>query len=162
VVIREATPEDWPAIWRFMRTIVAAGETFSWDRGITEADARMAWMNPPPGRTFVAVGEDGGILGTAEMGPNHGGPAAHVATAGFMVDPAHSGQGIGRRLGERVLQQARADGYRAMQFNAVVETNARAVHLWRSLGFDVLATIPEGFCHPVEGYVGLHIMYRPL
>jgi L-amino acid N-acyltransferase YncA len=161
-VIREATPADWPAMWRFMRTILAAGETFSWDKDITEADARTAWMNAPPGRTFVAVDDNSAVLGTAEMGPNHGGPAAHVATAGFMVDPACSGRGIGRRLGERVLQQARVDGYRAMQFNAVVETNARAVHLWRSLGFDVLATIPDGFCHPTEGYVGLHIMYRRL
>jgi hypothetical protein len=51
-------------------------------------------------------------------------------------------------------KQARADGYRAMVFNAIVETNARAVKLWRSLGFDVLATVPEGFHHPVDGYVG--------
>jgi ribosomal protein S18 acetylase RimI-like enzyme len=79
-----------------------------------------------------------------------------------MVDPAHSGRGVGRALGERVLSQARADGYRAMQFNAVVETNVRAVSLWRSLGFEVLATVPEAFCHPSDGYVGLHIMYRRL
>jgi hypothetical protein len=44
----------------------------------------------------------------------------------------------------------------------VVETNARAVHLWQSLGFSVLATVPEGFRHPEHGYVGLHIMYRAL
>jgi len=31
-----------------------------------------------------------------------------------------------------------------------------------SLGFDVLATVPEAFCHPVHGYVGMHIMYRRL
>jgi ribosomal protein S18 acetylase RimI-like enzyme len=49
-----------------------------------------------------------------------------------------------------------------MQFNAVVETNTGAVALWRSLGFEVLATLPEGFQHPTEGYVGLHIMYRRL
>jgi len=24
----------------------------------------------------------------------------------------------------------------------------------------VLATVPEGFHHPADGYVGLHIMYR--
>jgi L-amino acid N-acyltransferase YncA len=162
VVIREATPDDWPAIWRFMRPIVAAGETFSWDRDISEAAARRAWMNELPGRTFVAVGGDGAVLATAEMGPNHGGPGAHVATAGFMVDPQHSGRGVGRRLGEHVLQQARADGYRAMQFNAVVETNHPAVGLWRSLGFEVLTTIPEAFRHPAHGDVGLHIMYRPL
>jgi GNAT superfamily N-acetyltransferase len=162
MVIREATSDDWPAIWRFMCTIVAEGETFSWDQGVPEATARSWWMHEPPGRTFVAVDDDGTVLGTAEMGPNHGGPAAHVANAGFMVDPLHSGRGVGRRLGEHVLQQARADGYRAMQFNAVVETNHRAVGLWRSLGFGVLATIPEGFHHPLKGYVGLHVMYRPL
>lgn len=79
-----------------------------------------------------------------------------------MVDPAAGGRGAGRALGERVLDQARADGYRAMQFNAVVESNARAVALWRSLGFQVLATVPEAFDHPTAGLVGLHIMHRPL
>jgi len=49
-----------------------------------------------------------------------------------------------------------------MQFNAVVETNTRAVALWRSLGFEVLATIPDGFAHLTSGYVGLHVMYRRL
>jgi ribosomal protein S18 acetylase RimI-like enzyme len=162
MLIREATPEDWPAIWRFMRVIVAEGRTFSWDRDIAEETARDAWINAPPGRTLVAVNDDGAVVGTAEMRPNHGGPGSHVATAGFMVDPANADRGIGRRLAQHVLEQARADGYRAIQFNAVVETNARAVHLWRSLGFSVLATVPEGFRHPEHGYVGLHIMYRVL
>jgi len=79
-----------------------------------------------------------------------------------MVDPDHAGRGVGRALGEHVIARARADRYRAMVFNAVVEANTRAVALWRSLGFEVLATVPEGFHHPVEGYVGLHIMYRRL
>jgi GNAT superfamily N-acetyltransferase len=162
VGIREATGDDWPAMWAFMQGIIRAGETFSWDTETDEATARRQWMNAPPGRTFVAAADDGTVLGTAEMGPNHGGPAAHVASAGFMVDPRHSGQGVGRRLGEHVLDQARADGYRAMQFNAVVECNAPAVSLWRSLGFEVLATVPDGFRHPVEGDVGLLIMYRRL
>jgi ribosomal protein S18 acetylase RimI-like enzyme len=162
VLIREATADDWPAIWRFMQIIVAAGTTFSWDREIAEGAARAAWMNAPPGRTLVAVDAGGAVIGTAEMGPNHGGPGSHVATAGFMVDPAFAGRGVGRALAEHVLEQARADGYRAIQFNAVVETNDRAVRLWRSLGFRVLATVPEGFRHPEHGDVGLHIMYRTL
>jgi ribosomal protein S18 acetylase RimI-like enzyme len=78
------------------------------------------------------------------------------------VDPAQAGKGVGRALGQHVLDRARTDGYRAMQFNAVVASNTAAVRLWRSLGFDVLATIPEGFHHPVHGYVGLHIMYQRL
>ncbi len=60
------------------------------------------------------------------------------------------------------LQQARAEGYRGMQLNAVVETNTAAVALWRSLGFQSLATVPEAFAHPDRGYVGLYIMHRRL
>jgi ribosomal protein S18 acetylase RimI-like enzyme len=162
MLIRDATPDDWPAIWPFLRRIVAAGDTFSWDPDTGEAEARAMWIQEPPGRTVVAVDPDGTVVGTAETHPNHGGGGAHVANAGFMVDPDHAGRGVGRALGEHVLEQARADGYRAMVFNAVVATNVPAVALWRKLGFEVVATIPEGFHHPVEGYVGLHVMYRRL
>ena len=163
VLIRDAVPADWPAIWAFMRVIVQAGETFSWDTDISERDARegwFRWQGQLAGFTVVAVDGDRVVLGTAECGPNHGGPAAHVASASFMVDPRHAGRGVGRALGEYVMDRARAEGFCAMQFNAVVETNTPAVRLWRSLGMDVLATVPEGFHHPADGYVGLHIMYR--
>jgi L-amino acid N-acyltransferase YncA len=162
VLIRDATPADWPAIWRFMRVIVAAGETFSWDRDRPEAAARVGWLAGPPVRTLVAVDDDGTVVGTAVTGPNHGGGASHIATASFMVDPAHARRGVGRALGEAVFDHARAAGFRAMQFNAVVETNVAAVALWRSLGMEILATIPEGFRHPTRGFVGLHIMYQRL
>jgi hypothetical protein len=49
-----------------------------------------------------------------------------------------------------------------MQFNAVVSTNIRAVGLWESLGFEIIATLPEGFDHATLGHVGLHIMFRKL
>lgn len=156
--IREATDADWPQIWPFLREIVRAGETYTWDRDVTEEQARAMWMAP---RTVVAV--DGGIVvGTAKMGRNHMGPGSHIANASFMVHPDHGGRGIGRKLGEHVLDQARADGFRAMQFNAVVSTNTRAVGLWESLGFEIIATLPEGFDHAKLGHVGLHIMFRKL
>lgn len=160
--VREATAADWDQIWGFMREIIAAGETYSWDTQMTENEARAIWMREPPHRTLVAIDSDGRVVATTQVGPNHGGPGSHVATAGFMVDPTYSGRGVGRTLGEHVIAQARADGYRAIQFNAVVETNTRAVGLWRSLGFEVLTTVPEAFHHPRDGYVGLNIMYLPL
>jgi GNAT superfamily N-acetyltransferase len=123
---------------------------------------RGYWLRGAPARAVVAVDDDGSVIGTAEMGPRFGGPGSHVASAGFMVDPEHFGRGAGRALGEEVIAWAGAEGYRAIVFNAVVETNARAVRLWRSLGFEVLGTVPEGFHHPVDGYVGLHVMYRRL
>jgi L-amino acid N-acyltransferase YncA len=162
VEIRAAHPDDWSSIWPFMREIARDGRTFSWDHDIEEERARDRWFPGGRGRTFVAVDEGGQVLGTAESGPNHEGPASHVATASFMVDPAHTGRGVGRALGRRVVDQAAADGFRAMQFNAVVESNTRAVALWRSLGFRVLTTVPEAFHHPDDGFVGLHIMFRTL
>jgi L-amino acid N-acyltransferase YncA len=162
MLIRDATDADWPAIWPFLHRIVAAGETYTWPPDVTEAQARAMWLLDPPGRTVVAVDDSGTVLGSAKMNPNHQGPASHIASASFMVDPAYGGRGVGRALGEHVLDWARDAGYRAMQFNAVVSTNTRAVALWRSLGFDIIGTLPEGFRHPAHGYVGLHIMHRRL
>jgi len=160
LVIRDARPEDWVGIWPFFRQIVAAGETYTWPRDMSEHDARAAWF-PSPGRTVVAS-VAGTVVGTAKTQPNQAGPGAHVANASFMVDPAYGGRGIGRALGEHVLAEARADGYRAMQFNAVVASNAGAVRLWSSLGFTVVGTVPAAFDHPRLGPVPLLIMYRTL
>ena len=79
-----------------------------------------------------------------------------------MVAPAHAGRGVGRALGEELVRWARATGYRAIQFNAVVETNVRAVGLWRSLGFEVVGTVPGAFRRPDGEYVGLHVMHLDL
>jgi L-amino acid N-acyltransferase YncA len=118
-------------------------------------------MESPPGTTVVAY-EGDRLLGTAKAGPNRPGRGAHVATASFMVAPDARERGVGRALGEHVLDWARGQGYRSMQFNAVVETNTAALRLWRSLGFEVVGTVPEAFDHADHGLVGLHVMHRRL
>lgn len=162
MLTRDALATDWPRIWPFWHRIVSAGDAYTWDPQTPEEVARRLWMAPPARVFVVEDGEDGDqVVASAYLKPNYGGPAAAVANAGFMVDPAYSGRGIGRRLAEHVLREARRDGYRAMVFNAVVATNP-AVELWRSLGFVILGTVPDAFDHPVHGPVGLHIMYRKL
>ncbi|MGS2591753.1 N-acetyltransferase family protein [Streptomyces hebeiensis] len=158
--IREATAEDWPAIWPFFHKIVADGETFPYPLGTDEDEGRDLWMVAAPGRTVVAVDSIGTVMGTANMYRNRMGNGSHVASASYMVDPAYTGRGVGRALCSYSLDWARAAGFRAMQFNAVVETNEHAMALYRSLGFEVLGTVPEGFLHPTKGYVGLHILHR--
>jgi L-amino acid N-acyltransferase YncA len=162
MLIRDATADDWPQIWPFLRQIVRAGETYAYDPHMDEATARELWLVGPPGRTVVAVEENGTVVGTANMYANRPGGGSHVASASFMVDPRASGKGVGRALGEEALAWAGRSGFRAMQFNAVVETNAAAIALWRSLGFEIIGTLPEAFRHPSKGFVGLHVMYRRL
>lgn len=160
MLIREAAADDWPRIWPFWHRIVSASETYAWDPDTSEDAARALWMNPAK-RVYVVEDEAARVVASAYVTPNYGGPAARIANAGFMVDPDHGGRGIGRGLAEYLLTAAKADGYRGMVFNAVVETNP-AVGLWTSLGFTILGTVPDAYDHPRHGRVGLHIMYRAL
>lgn len=159
--IREATRADWPALWPIVEAVVRAGETYAYPLDLRAEEAADLWLETAPGRT-VLLEEDGRVLGTAKMGPNRPGPGDHVGTASFMVAQEARGRGVGRRLGEHVVAWHRAQGFRAIQFNAVVETNLGAVALWRSLGFRVVGTVPEAFRSPTHGLVGLHVMHLPL
>jgi L-amino acid N-acyltransferase YncA len=161
VEVRTAEPEDWASIFAFYSAIVEAGETYAFPLGQSLEQARPWWMEESPGITVVAV-DGADILGSAKIGPNRPGRGAHVATASFMVDPAHQGRGVGRALAEYALAWAGNAGYASMQFNAVVETNVAAIKLWKALGFAVIGTVPEAFDHRHHGRVGLHIMYRRL
>lgn len=161
MLIRDARSDDWEQIFAFWAPIVAAGETYAYPEDLDSEDARSLWMPGPPDRAVVAVDGDT-VLGSAKMGPNRAGRGSHVATGSFMVAPDHAGRGVGRRLGEELVRWARVEGFRGIQFNAVVETNHRAVALWRSLGFEVVGTVPGAFRHSSGEHVGLHVMYLDL
>lgn len=160
VEVRTAVDEDWAAIWPIWRAVVEAGDTYVWDLAeMDEADARAAWMLPPPAEVLVAT-DDGVVVGTAEIRPNQVGRGSHVANASFMVAPEAAGRGVGRALAGVALERARAGGYRAVQFNAVVATNTRAIALWESIGFSVVGRVPGAFRHATEGEVDLLVMHR--
>ena len=84
---------------------------------------------------------------------NQPGFGSHVANAGFMVSPQARGTGIGRRLGEHALDEARRLGFRAMQFNFVASTNVPAIALWQRLEFAIVGTLQAAFRHREKGYV---------
>ena len=166
MLIREATPDDWPAVYQVFAAVVAEGTTYAYPAGLSSDEARALWTGQ--GHVVVAVDEapdDGSgsgatVLATATMGSNRPGRGSHVATASFMVADHARGRGVGRALGEHMLLWATSSGFRAVQFNAVVETNLAAVALWRSLGFHLVGTVPQAFDHPDHGLVGLHVVHR--
>jgi ribosomal protein S18 acetylase RimI-like enzyme len=81
-------------------------------------------------------------------GANLPGRGSHVATATFLAAKQSRGQGLGRALVRHCLVEAKASGFRVMQFNQVVATNFATLSLYRSLGFKQVGKIPEAFAHP--------------
>lgn len=158
--IRPATPADHDAIWELTREAIVAGDVFAWDEATTRDEVLRWWVGP--GVAAVVAEADGRVVGSAYLKPNQAGRGSHVANAGFVVAAAGRGRGVGRALGEYVLRAAAAAGYRAVQFNYVVSTNAPAVALWQALGFRVVATLPGAFRHSTRGFVDVFVMFREL
>ena len=160
VALRPATQADHDAIWAILEPVYRAGETYCIDRDISRADALADWF-AAPFTAFVAE-RDGVVLGISHVGRNRPGGASHVANASFATSPAARGQGVAKALVTHAKDWARAQGFRAMQFNFVVATNDDAVHSWKKAGFDVVGRLPGAFLHPSLGYVDALVMYHDL
>jgi len=159
--IREAREGDWPQIWPIIHDVITEQQTFAYDPAMSENDAKRDWLLTAPARVIVAA--DGNlILGTANMYANRPGPGSHIASGSLMVAKQARGKGVGRALTTDMISWARRSGFAAIQFNAVVDTNTAAVHLYESLGFVTVGTAPGAFRHPTAGPVGLRIMWLDL
>lgn len=182
--IRAATEADRDAIWNIFHEIVAAGDTYAFDPKMSREQAMAYWFRSDT-HAYVAevdresVGEADSFPGTATpsptaemkkraivgtyiLRPNQLGPGSHVANAAFMVTSDAQGSGVGRKMAEHCMSEARRMGFRALQFNFVVSTNAPAIHLWEQLGFKIVGTLSGAFQHPEKGYVDAYVMYRSL
>ena len=158
LVIRRATDADFEGIWEIFHAVVAKGDTYVYDPATTREEARAIWMAPGL-FTYVAL-VDGEIAGTYVLRANQPALGSHVANCGYMVHPGQGGRGLGRAMCEHSLEEARGMGFLAMQFNAVVSTNERAVALWRKMGFSIVGTVPKAFRHRELGLVDLFVMFR--
>jgi ribosomal protein S18 acetylase RimI-like enzyme len=160
MLIRPAQAQDDDGIWRVIEPTIRAGETYPLPRDLTKADALAYWRSP---QHEVLVAEDGGtVVGTYYLRLNNAGGGSHVGNCGYMVAPPARGRGIARAMCLHSIERARARGFRALQFNFVVSSNERAVHLWQSCGFEIVGRLPGAFEHPRAGFVDALVMHRRL
>ncbi|MET3438724.1 GNAT family N-acetyltransferase [Sphingomonas sp. 1185] len=158
--IRPASPAEASAIAAIILPVIRAGETYALDPAMSEEAALAYWFGGD--KTVFVAEEDGAILGTYYLRANQAGGGDHVANAGYMTAPVARGKGVARAMARHSLDQARAHGFTAMQFNFVVASNAAAVHLWTALGFATVGRVPGAFRHPALGPVEALVMHRPL
>lgn len=158
--IRPATPADHDAIWSIMEPVIREGASYPLDPALDRAGAFQYWFAADK-QVFVAE-TDGAVLGTYYIKPNSTGLADHVANAGYMTHTAARGRGIAKAMAADSFARARAQGFRAMQFNLVIATNEVALRLWQKLGLQVVGRLPEAFRHKERGYVDALVMYRML
>ncbi|MBW8750939.1 MAG: GNAT family N-acetyltransferase [Propionibacteriales bacterium] len=144
-MIRPLEERDWPAVRAIIDEVAAEGETYAMPVPADDAEARAFWMHHGDTGAVAVAEVDGVVVGAANMGPNRPAQGSHIGTASFLVAAAARGHGVGRSLGQHVVTWHRDRGFRGIQFNAVVETNEPAVRLWRSLGFEVVGTVPGAF-----------------
>jgi L-amino acid N-acyltransferase YncA len=160
-VVRPATAADRQPVVDIARELVRSGDTYAYDPAISDAELWSYWRPQRHGDGYVAE-LGGAVVGAFVIRPNNPGPGAHVANASFAVRADVRGVGLGRAMGRAALGIAEELGYAGMQFNTVVTTNVHAVRLWRSLGFRIVGTVPDGFRLPDGTLVPHHIMYRRL
>ena len=89
--------------------------------------------------------EDGTIYGLYILHPNNVGRCGHICNASYAVSSESRGKHIGEKLVLDCLKRGKEIGFRVLQFNAVVENNIHARHLYERLGFTQLGTITDGF-----------------
>lgn len=160
LTIRPYRPGDLPDLCRIWNQVVEEGVAFPQEDCLTQQTGADFFAAQT--RTAVAQTQTGQVVGLYILHPNNVGRCGHIANASYAVDASCRGCHIGEQLVLDSLQQAKASGFRLLQFNAVVADNLHARHLYQRLGFVPLGTIPGGFRLKNGQYQDICLYYHPL
>lgn len=157
--IREFQKDDLPAMIEIWNEVVNDGIAFPQTDPLDDKSAEVFFAS----QSFTAVAEQNqNIVGLYILHPNNIGRCGHIGNTSYAVKSSVRGLHIGERLVKHSLVKAKEFGFRLMQFNAVVESNRSAIHLYEKLGFVKLGTIPGGFRLLDGTYANIILFYHTL
>ena len=158
--VRAFAPADLPEMIAIWNQVVEEGVAFPQEETLDEAAGAAFFA--AQSLSAVAADEDGTLLGLYILHPNNVGRCGHICNASYAVRADARGRHIGEALVSDCLSRAKALGFRVLQFNAVVESNVHARHLYERRGFTQLGTIPGGFRMKDGRYENICPYYRNL
>ncbi len=160
MIIREYRKEDLPSMVEIWNEVVEEGVAFP-QLDLLDAVTGEAFF---ASQTYNGVAEDetGNVVGLYILHPNNIGRCGHICNASYAVSSSCRGRHIGEQLVKDCLVQGKRLGFRILQFNAVVENNIHARHLYERLGFVQLGTIPNGFLMKDGHYENICPYYHEL
>jgi GNAT superfamily N-acetyltransferase len=139
VELSRAVAGDHDELFAAYAQIVDSGAGFPHEAPLSREAFDEYWIAHA---SAVWIARDGGrLVGAYYVKPNFVGKASHISNAGYFVLESHRGKGLGRRLVEHSLHEARRLGFDAMQFNLVFASNP-ARQMYRQLGFQEVGRIP--------------------
>ena len=141
--LRRYEPADLPEMIDVWNEVVGEGIAFPQEE-MLDSETGAAFF-ASQSYTGVAEDESGGIVGLYILHPNNVGRCGHIANASYAVRGTCRGKHIGEQLVKDSLARAKELGFSILQFNAVVESNIHARHLYERLGFEQIGTIRAGF-----------------
>ena len=161
IVVRSYTENDLSKMIEIWNEVVIDGIAFPQTECLDDTSGRECFGS----QSYCGVAEDtvsGDLLGLYILHPNNVGRCGHICNASYAVSKNARGKRIGEKLVLDCLEQAKLLGFRILQFNAVVKTNAAARRLYEKLGFVQLGVIPQGFLMKDGHYEDICPYYRTL
>ena len=158
-MIRQYTGQDLEDMIRIWNEVVEDGMAFPQEEYLdTESGAAFF-----ASQSYTGVAEvDGRVAGLYILHPNNVGRCGHIGNASYAVSSDMRGLHIGEKLVKDSLQMAKELGFRLLQFNAVVECNIHARHLYERLGFQPLGMVPGGFRVKDGHFENIYLFYHTL
>lgn len=142
MIIRKFQEKDLEKMIEIWNEVVEDGIAFPQEEMLDETSGKVFFES----QSYTGVAEDDGqIVGLYILHPNNVGRCGHICNASYAVNSKCRGKHIGEKLVTDCLKTGKELGFRVLQFNAVVESNIHARHLYERLGFVQLGTIPGGF-----------------
>ena len=157
--VRGYRDDDLEAMTAIWNEVIEDGEAFPQEEILTVDTASELFS----AQTHTAVAEEEGkVVGLYILHPNNVGRCGHIANTSYAVSSSCRGRHIGEQLVKDSLIKAKEKGFKLMQFNAVVESNIHARHLYERLGFQQIGMIPEGFRMKDGHYENIYLFYHVL